>query len=155
MKNRKTLIVGLGNRLIGDDRFGAQVLERLHQNGTDLLPGVSLTDAHTDLLNCLEDFPEYDLVVLIDAILDPESRLGPPGGIVPLDEEAFESWPETSQGVHQISPLLTVKLFRRLHPEAQTQIALVGLLVDQVTNAPRYLTDERIQEAAAAVQTFL
>ena len=150
--SKKTLIVGMGNLLSGDDRFGPQVLELLRQNGTDTLPGISFADAHTDLLNYLESFAEYDYVVLVDAILDPENKLGQPGRIVVLNEEAFKSWPETSQGVHQISPLLAVKLFRRIYPAALTQITLVGLCVDQITQAPRYATDERIQEGFAAVR---
>jgi hydrogenase maturation protease len=152
---KKTLIVGLGNPLSGDDRFGAQVLELLCRKGNELPPGVSLADAHTDLLKHIEDFSGYECVVLIDTILDPAGKFGQAGRVVVLDEDAFRAWPEASQGVHQISPLLAAKLFRLFHPEAQTRIILVGLLVDRITHAPRLLTDERIQEAAVAVRALL
>ena len=69
---KKTLLVGLGNPLSGDDGFGPCVLERLHAAGLDCVPDVSLVDAGTDLLNYIESFSEYDRVVLIDAILDHE-----------------------------------------------------------------------------------
>jgi hydrogenase maturation protease len=153
--SRKTLIVGLGNSLSGDDGFGAQVIELLRRNGTESLPAVSLADAHTDLLNHLESFAEYDLVVLIDAVLDPERKLGQPGRIAVQDEASFESWQATSTSIHQMSPLLSVRLFRTLHPEATTQIILIALFVDQITHDPHYLTDKRVAEAAAAVQSLL
>jgi hydrogenase maturation protease len=147
----QTLILGLGNPLSGDDCFGPQVLELLHRNGTGSLPGVSLIDAHTDLLNYLESFVDCDRVLLIDTILDPENKLGRSGEIVVLKEEEFLSWSESSPSVHQMSPLLAVKLFRQLYPEAKTQISLIGLLVDQLTRTPNYATAERVQEAATTV----
>jgi hydrogenase maturation protease len=153
--NPKTLILGLGNPLSGDDGFGAQVLGLLHQHETELLPGVSLIDAHTDLLNHIETFAACDRVVLIDAILDPENKLGKPGQVVALREEEFLPWSEASPSVHQMSPILAVKLFRQLYPAAQNTFTLVGLLVDQLTHAPRYATADRIHEAAAIVRDFL
>jgi hydrogenase maturation protease len=149
------LILGLGNPLSGDDGFGAQVLEFLHLDETGSQPGISLVDAHTDLLNHLESFVAHDRVVLIDAILDPEKKLGQTGQVVVLHEEKFRSWSEASPSVHQMSPLLAVKLFRQLYPAAQTQISLVGLLVDRLTHASRYATADRVREGAAAVRACL
>jgi hydrogenase maturation protease len=153
--NKKALVLGLGNPLSGDDGFGALVLEFLSQHARDLEPDCTLIDAHTDLLNHIEDFLEYDRVILIDTVLDLEGKLGKPGRILVRGEEAFRCWPEESHGAHQMSPLLAVKLFRSLHPDAQTRITLVGLLVDQVAHEPRYATGSRIEEAAAAVQSLL
>lgn len=131
------------------------MLGLLHRNGTEFLPCVSLVDAHTDLLKYIESFQTFDRVVLVDAILDPENKLGKPGQVVVLHEEAFLSWPEASPSVHQMSPILAVKLFRQLYPAAQTQVNLVGLLVDQLTHAPRYATEDRLQEAAAAISALV
>jgi hydrogenase maturation protease len=141
--------------LSGDDGFGPQVLELLHQNGMGSKPGISLIDAHTDLLNHLESFAGFDRVLLIDTILDPENKLGQSGQIVALKEEEFLLWSETSQSVHQMSPLLAVKLFRQLYPESKTQITLMGLLVDQLTRVPHYATADRIREAATKIPTLL
>jgi hydrogenase maturation protease len=148
-------MLGLGNPLSGDDGFGPQVLDQLHQNETKLLPGATLIDAHTDLLNHIEDFAKYDCVLLIDAILDPEGKLGEPGKIVVVQEEKLQSLPEASQSVHQISPLLAVKLFRTLHPEAQTQFTLIGLIIDQLDFEPRYAIADRIAEAAAIIKDMV
>jgi hydrogenase maturation protease len=155
IRSLQTLILGLGNPLSGDDGFGARVLDLLHKNGTEALPGASLVDARTDLLNHIESFADYERVVLVDAILDAENKLGKPGQIVILHEEEFLSWSEASSNVHQMSPILSVKLFRQLYPAAQTRITLVGLIVDQLTHATLYATDDRIQEAAGSIRNSL
>jgi hydrogenase maturation protease len=144
--------VGLGNPLSGDDIFGPDVLEQLRQSETRLSPGAIMVDAHTDLLNHIEDFEKYDSVLLIDAVLDPEGLLGKPGGIVVLNEERLQSFSEASQSIHQMSPLLAVKLVRTLHPEAQTRITLIGLIIDRLAAEPCFATAARVAEAAAVIQ---
>ena len=148
-------MAGLGNPLSGDDGFGARVLEQLRRSSPELPSGVSLADAHTDLLNHIEDFAGYDRIVLIDAILDPEGKLGLPGQIASFDEAAFLAWPESSPSVHQVSPLMAVKLFRLLHPESRSKFTLVGLVVDEIRRAPVYATNDRIAEGADAVLTLI
>jgi hydrogenase maturation protease len=149
---KKTLIIGLGNPLSGDDGFGSRVLVLLEQ--TALPPNVELKDAHTDLLGHIDNFAECDRILLIDAVLDPDKKLGQTGRVALFYEDAFLSWPESSSGVHQMSPLLAVKLFRQLYPTAKTQIILAGLLVDRIGPAPVYATDEAIQEAAAVIRSL-
>jgi hydrogenase maturation protease len=152
---KKTLLPDLGNPLSGDDCFGPYVLGRLAHGGQEIASGITLINAGTDLLNHIESFVEYDHVVLIEAILDAEGKLGAPGRVERLEEGLFLSWSEQSRGVHQVSPLLGIKQFRLLHPESRVQIHLVGLLVDQLTHHPIYMTDEKIKEAAKMVQSLL
>ena len=144
-RQKKTIVIGLGNPLSGDDGFGPRVLDLL--NKTAPHPDVDFKDAHTDILGQIDIFAEYDRVLLIDAILDPEKKLGQTGQVVVLDEDSFLSWPEASQGVHQMSPLLAVKLFHQLYPQAHTEILLAGLLVDHLEPATVYATEAAIQEA--------
>ena len=152
--SRTTLVLGLGNPLSGDDAFGPQVIEQLRRSEPQP-PGITLIDAHTDLLNYIEDFVTYDRVLLVDAILDPERKLGEPGALVLLDEAQLQSLPETSQSIHQMSPLLGVKLFRALHPESRTQITLIGLIIDRLTVKPHYAEPGRIAEALAVIQKYI
>ncbi len=131
-RSRRTLIIGLGNPLMGKDAFGTRVLERLLDEDPASLRQADLVDAHTDLLGRIDSFPAYERVVLIDAILDPDAKLGGAGRVVLLDEETLSLWPDTSPSVHELSPLLAVRLFRRLHPEAATRIFLVGLCENRI-----------------------
>ena len=131
-KNKRTLVIGLGNSLIGDDAFGSNVVERLRSGVPNALPHAELVDAHTDLLGLIDRFTAYERVVLVDAILDPAEKLGSPGHVVLVDEESMVAWSEASPSAHQFSPLLAVRLFRSLNPSATTRICLVGLCVGRL-----------------------
>jgi hydrogenase maturation protease len=131
MARPRRLVLGLGNPLVGEDGFGSAVIELLRQR-PDLSAAVDLVDAHTDLLAQVETLGSYDEVVLVDVVIG----AGHPGDVAVVDEETFMRWPETSPSCHQISPLLAVKLFRALQPQAATRITLVALHADVVRAAP-------------------
>lgn len=121
---RTSLVVGIGNPLQGTDGFGPAVIDRLRRT-RDLGDSIELVDACTDLLAHLDRFAAHECVVLVDAIVGAEGR-----GVALFDEETFSQWDERSPSCHALSPLLAVKLFRRLHPTSLTRIVLVGLSVD-------------------------
>jgi len=130
----KTLVLGIGNPLLGDDAFGPSVIERLRLEPAGMLPQVDLVDAHADLLGQIDRFAAFEHVVLVDAILVGEGGIASTDLVVTLEEEHMEAWPEASPGVHQLSPLLAVRLFRRLYPDAATRIHLVGLQTSSVSS---------------------
>jgi hydrogenase maturation protease len=131
MTPSRWLVLGLGNRLAGADGFGPAVVEALAAAG-DRPPGVDLVDAHADLLGSLDRFEGREHVVLVDAVLDAN---GP--GVAVFDEETFSSWETRSTGVHGLSAIMAVKLFRRLQPPgdpalpAHPRITLVAYLVSE------------------------
>jgi len=146
MVRPRRLVLGLGNPLLGEDGFGSAVIELLRQR-PDLSAAVDLVDAHTDLLAQVETLGSYDEVVLVDVVVSAPGTPKPdgeggghPGDVEVVDEETFMRWPETSPSCHQISPLLAVKLFRALHPQAATRITLVALHADAVRAAPGVAT---------------
>lgn len=152
--HRRTLVLGLGNPLGGDDAFGPLVLERLNRPGSPSVPDADLINAHTDLLGYLDRFADYGLVVLVDAILDPEKKIAPSGEVVALAEECWTDYPASSPSAHQVSPILAVRLFRELHPRSRTRFLLVGLCTEGIhigRNAPGNLTEENLIAAAEKV----
>ena len=42
------------------------------------------------------------------------------------------TWPETSPSAHQFTPIMAVKLFRKLYRAADTRITLVAYCTDRV-----------------------
>lgn len=67
--NSSTLVLGIGNYLMGDEGIGVHVASRLEKN--KLLPeGVSVLDGGTGGFHLLEYFEQYDHIILIDATLD-------------------------------------------------------------------------------------
>jgi len=129
---KRNLVIGLGSLLSRDDAFGPLVLDRLIRQKTDSLPDADLVQADTDLINQIDRFSKYSRVILIDTVLDSEGAVGRRGDVVALEEDVFLTWPETSPSAHQFTPLVAVKLFRKLYRDAGTRITLVAYCTDRV-----------------------
>ena len=72
MSEPRLTVLGLGNRLLGDEGVGLHVLERLRQ--TPLPDGVQLVDGGTGGLDLLPYLQESAMVLVIDAA---DMRLSP------------------------------------------------------------------------------
>lgn len=78
----KTVVLGLGNILLGDEGVGVRVVEELERTGG--LPGVELVDGGTAGFRLLPYFDGAGLVVVVDAAAD-----GRPPGTVTMLRPAF------------------------------------------------------------------
>jgi len=93
----RTVVLGLGNPLMGDDGLGLAVLGRLREEW-DLPGSVDLVDGGTwgmNLLPLIEDAPE---LVLVDAI-----RTGAPAGtVVELERDRLPRYLAHKLSPHQV-----------------------------------------------------
>jgi len=78
----KTLVLGIGNLLMGDEGVGVRAVERLL--ATNLADQADLVDGGTGGLNLLPYFGEYPRIILVDAASD-----GQPAGTVSLIRPRF------------------------------------------------------------------
>ena len=127
-----SLVLGLGNRLSGADAFGPAVIDRLRDES--LRPGVTIVDAGTDLLGWIGRFAEYDRIVLVDAVAVESAADAPaaPPCVAIVGEAVVSEWNARSPGVHEISPLVALRLFRALHGGTPGPVIhLVGLFVTE------------------------
>ena len=62
-----TLILGVGNPLMGDDAVGVIAIERLREHPA-LPPGVDVVDGGTDGLGLIPLMEQYGRVILVDAV---------------------------------------------------------------------------------------
>ena len=65
---KQTLILGVGNVLLGDEGVGVHAIEYLKQ--FSLPPNVTLVDGGTGGFHLLSYFEEYSPIILIDATMD-------------------------------------------------------------------------------------
>ena len=65
---KKTLILGIGNYLMGDEGIGVHLANRIEQEA--LPEGVDVLDGGTGGFHLLEYFELYDHIILVDATLD-------------------------------------------------------------------------------------
>lgn len=92
-----TLVLGLGNPIMGDDGFGLAVLERL-RDGWEMPPGVDLVDGGTWGMNLLPEIEDARELILVDAI-----RSGkPPGTVVELPRTELPRYLAHKLSPHQI-----------------------------------------------------
>ncbi|MBL7472314.1 hydrogenase maturation protease [Robertkochia sediminum] len=94
-KSDATLILGVGNYLMGDEGVGVQVIQQMA--GMDLPERTDILDGGTGgflLLNCFES---YKNIIFIDATMD-----GEPEGTVTLRKPKFASDFPSALSVHDV-----------------------------------------------------
>jgi hydrogenase maturation protease len=116
----KTVVLGLGNILHGDDGLGPQAISRLRVDPR-VPTDVSLVEGGTLGLELLPYIWDSSRLIVIDAI-----DVGqPPGTVVRMSGEELYSLPGNSS-VHQLGvPDLLVAL--RMLAEQQPQVVLLGV----------------------------
>lgn len=73
---KRTLILGVGNPLLGDDAVGVLAAQQL-QARTDLPPHVAVIDGGTEGIGLIPVMETYQRVIVVDAVM-----MGLPGGTI-------------------------------------------------------------------------
>jgi hydrogenase maturation protease len=84
-----TLVLGIGNVLMGDEGVGVHVVRRLEQE--DLPAHVSVLDGGTGGFHLLAELASHDPVVMIDATIDGQ----PPGTVSVIEPRYASDFPRT------------------------------------------------------------
>jgi hydrogenase maturation protease len=111
---KKTLVLGLGNILLGDEGVGVRVVERL-QELYEFPPEVQVLDGGTLALDLLPYVEEADRLLVIDAL-----EMGTePGTIARLEGDQVPAFLSVKISPHQmgLADLLTAARLRDLYPE--------------------------------------
>ena len=122
----ETVVIGVGNPLMGDDGLGIAALERL-RNGWRIEPHLELLDGGTWGLNLLPHVEAARCVLFIDAI-DADLE---PGTLVELEREDIPRFLARKLSPHQIDvkEVLALAELRGTLPE---ELVAVGLQPDSV-----------------------
>jgi hydrogenase maturation protease len=96
MTHPRTLVMGVGNLLLGDEGVGVHVVRRLLEGG-DLPPDVTAVDGGTGGFHLLSYLSDFDRVVMIDATMD-----GRPDGTLSVIEPRYASDFPRSLSAHDI-----------------------------------------------------
>jgi hydrogenase maturation protease len=142
------LLLGLGNRLAGDDGVGAHIVTAVKND--PLVPsGVEIREGGSDLLRLLPHLDGRRHLVIVDALLDP-ARAGEV--TVVTDTECFEM---EQPHAHQLSAVQALALMRRLDPGlARTACTWVAIAVSSATLS-RNLSPELSRALPGIVQRVL
>lgn len=118
---RGTVVIGLGNPIMGDDGLGLAALERL-RDGWDLPPGVELVDGGTWGMNLLPIIEDAERVLLIDAI----DTGAAPGTETTIPRHRLPRYLSTKISPHQVDlhDVLALAELRGTLPDRTTAIGL-------------------------------
>jgi hydrogenase maturation protease len=117
---KPTLVIGLGNPLMGDDGVGWHVAERLA--GDPRLPeSVEVMCGGTDLLRCGGQMEGRSRVIFIDAIQDDA-----PLGSVLVFGENFSEMDSRQEHAHHLSAVQAIQLLKMM---VAAPVRLLGISI--------------------------
>ena len=140
----RTLVIGVGNPLVGDDGVGIHVVRRLQELG--LGKQVELEEAATGGLTLVEMFLGYEKVVIIDAIA---SEALSPGEVMLLALESLKGTTHLSSP-HDTNFATALELLRSTVPDqVPSKIIIVGMGIKW--SRIREFSEELSPEVEAAI----
>ncbi len=132
----KTIVLGIGNTLLGDDGVGIYAAQELAARLHD--EAITVKDVGVDGLNLLEHILGYDRLVVIDAII---TEGGKPGDIYRLRPEAIVS---ASGGLspHHFNLATTLEIGNRLFPdEMPREVTVFAVEASEVKDITEEMTE--------------
>ena len=151
-RSAKTLIVGLGNPILGDDGIGWRVAEEVQARA----PEFEVEFLSLGGLSLMERLIGYERVIIIDSI---QNRAGQIGEVYRFPLEAL---PDLSAGhttaIHDTSLQTALQLGRSMGAELPDEVMVVGVEARRVYDFSEELTPAvaaAIPEATRAVLEIL
>jgi hydrogenase maturation protease len=145
----KTLVVGLGNPILGDDGIGWRVAEQVRARA----PQFEVEFLALGGLSLMERLIGYDRVIIIDAIHTRDGRIG--------DVACFslDALPDLSAGhttaVHDTSLQTALQLGRSMGAELPEEVIVVGVEARRVYDFSEELSPDVAAAIPAATQAVL
>lgn len=116
----KTLILGIGNYLMGDEGIGVHIANQLES--LNLPEGVEVLDGGTGGFHLLEYFEQYPHIILIDATLDQH-----PVGTIRMIKPQFASDFPPAMSTHDIGLKDLVSALQLLNKMPQIDLFVVSI----------------------------
>jgi len=139
----KTLVLGLGNVLMGDEGVGVHVVRALEQRA--LPEGVECLDGGTGGFVLLEPLQNADRIVLIDAAADGN----PPGTVTRTTPRFSRDYPPTLTA-HDIGVKDLLDVFYM--QSGEREVVLYAIAIDPRQPIRMSLSEEGARAAAEAVE---
>ena len=132
----KTLVLGLGNPILGDDSVGLHVARALEDRLSQ--PEITVTEASVAGLNFLDLLVGYDRAIIIDAI---QTNEGKAGQVYRLRPEAFNATRRASTP-HDVNFATALELGNRLGLTLPQQITIFAIEVKNISSFTEECTPE-------------
>jgi hydrogenase maturation protease len=149
----KTLVLGLGNELYGDDGVGIQIIRRLKQEvkgkrkSLRWLRNVDLEESPLSGIALLDLIVGYDTLIIVDTI---KKQKPVSGRICLLDEKNLRSIPGPSP--HYVSIPQMLEIGEKLGLKIPSKIKIIAVEAKSIYNLGEGLTEEMRKALPAIIR---
>ncbi len=146
----KTLVLGIGNSILGDDGVGIHVVRELAKK----IKGrnVDVKDASVDGLNLLELIIGYDKLIVIDAIM---TEGGGIGEIYRLKPENICDLSSSAISPHHFNLTATIEMGKKLFPKEMPEEVTVFAIGAQEVAEVRERMTRKVKKAIPRVVSLV
>jgi len=146
----RTLVLGIGNPILGDDGVGFHIAQELAKEIKD--ENIDVKDASTDGLNLLELIAGYDKVIVIDAIMTESGEIG---RIYRLRPESIARTVHPTTSPHHANLATAIEIGKKLLAEQMPrEVVVFAVGIQEVTGFTEEMT-EKVKEAVPKVATLI
>jgi hydrogenase maturation protease len=130
----KTIVLGIGNTLLGDDGVGVYAARELAEKISD--ENVTVMDTAIDGLNLLDVIRNYERLIVIDAILDERAEIGT---IFRLTQDQIPPSSLSGASSHNLNLSITLNIGNSVFPGEIPREVVVFAVASQNVD---YVTEE-------------
>lgn len=139
----KTLVLGIGNTLLGDDGVGVYVAQELAEKVRD--ENIDVMDTAIDGLNLLDVIRNYERLIVIDAILDENTETGT---VRRLTQDNIRPLSAAGAASHNLNLATTLDIGNKVFPgEIPGEVVIFAVTSQNVD----YVTEEMTGNVKKAV----
>jgi len=122
----KTIILGVGNLILGDDGVGIHVANEIKKRIRD--PNITIDDAITGGMNLLDLLIGYDKAIIIDAV---KSKNGQHGEVRKIKLNDFNTM--HSCNPHDVSLIEAIEMAKKMGEEKiPKEIIIIGIMMNEI-----------------------
>jgi len=133
----RTLILGIGNSILGDDGVGIRVARQLARLVKD--KNIDVVEANVDGLNLLDLILGYDRLIVIDAIVTEDGEVGE---IYRLKPEQICQPSGSAISPHHFNLATTLEIGKRLFPnKIPGEVIVYAVGTQEVAQVTEEMTD--------------
>jgi hydrogenase maturation protease len=138
----KTIILGVGNQILGDDGVGVHVANELKKHIQN--PNVTIDEAITGGMNLLDLLLGYDKAIIVDAV---KSETGENGEVKRIPLSNFSTM--HSCNPHDVSLIEAIEMAKKLgENRIPKEIIIIGIMMKEI---PCEFGEELSKNIATAV----
>jgi hydrogenase maturation protease len=138
----KTIVLGVGNLILGDDGVGVHVVNEVKKQIQD--SEITIEEAITGGMNLLDLIIGYDKAIIIDAVKSDSSKIGDVKRIPISDFNTMHSC-----NPHDVSLIEAIKMAKKLgETKIPNEIIIIGIMMKQI---PCEFGEKLSKKIAAAV----